>query len=201
LFFHLDFHVQRPGRLTDPDCGRIVGLRFSIDLVQDGSFDLCRGDWFFKPLPAWMGAALSDNYDLVFAIYFSKFQSDLAVLRQINLLRDKIGGNGKFASAAIYQHGEMDRFGAPQVNEMVDGRSDRPAGVQDIVEQDNRPVIDVERNPRVIHLALGQESIEIVAVEGDIHFAQRYLSAIRPSKNLTQSLGEEKAASSDTDEG
>jgi hypothetical protein len=201
LFFYLDFHVQRRGRVTDPDCGRIVGLHFSLDLVHDGSVDLCRGDRFFKRLPAWMCSALLDNYDLVFAIYFFKFQSHLAVLRQINFLRNKIGGDGKFTTAPIYEHGEMDGFGTSQVNEMIDGRSDRSAGVQDIVKQDNRPVIDVEWDARVIDLTLGQEGIEIVTIEGDVHLAQGHFFAIGPFNDLTQPLGKEKASGSDADEG
>jgi hypothetical protein len=148
-----------------------------------------------------MCSALLDNYDLVFAIYFFKFQSHLAVLRQINFLRNKIGGDGKFTTAAIYEHGEMDGFGTSQVNEMIDGRSDRSAGVQDIVKQDNRPVIDVEWDARVIDLTLGQEGIEIVAIEGDVHLAQRHFFAIGPFNDLTQPLGKEKASGSDADEG
>lgn len=51
-------------------------------------------------------ASLSD-YDFVFPIHFPKFQSDLALPRQADLLGDEIGGDRKFTPTAIDQHREM----------------------------------------------------------------------------------------------
>src|SRR4029077_9406026 len=82
---------------------------------------------------------------------------------------------------------------------MVHRRSYGPARVQYIVEQNNRLVIDIEGNLRMIHLALRQESIEIISVESNVHLTERHFSAIRLFDDLTQPSGEEKSAGTDAD--
>ena len=72
----------------------------------------------------------------------------------------------------------MDRFWASQINQMIHCRAHSSARMQYVIKQDDRLVIDIERNPGVINLAVRQQSVEIIAVQSDVHFPKGYFFAI-----------------------
>ena len=82
--------------------------------------------------------------------------------------------------AAVDQAGELDARRAPVVEEGLDRRADRPAGVQDVVDEDAGLALDRELELRVADDRLGVErrlspglDDDVVAVEGDVEGAER----------------------------
>src|SRR5207247_7681716 len=71
----------------------------------------------------------------------------------------------------------MNHARATQIDQVVYGRADRAAGVQHVVEKDHDLVGDIEWNARVIDGAAGEQGIEVVAIQCDIHLADRNFSS------------------------
>src|SRR5690606_27189037 len=77
------------------------------------------------------------------------------------------------AMAAVDQYRQFHHCRPPQVGEGVEGGADRPARVEDVVDQDHRAVGDVGGYGRAGEVS-GGASIEVVAVEADVEFADRH---------------------------
>ena len=79
---------------------------------------------------------------------------------------------------AVDQDGEADAAGPPQVHQRVHRRPDRPAGVEDVVDQHDRATRDVEGDPRLVDLGSLRGEADVVAIEGDVQDADRDLDAL-----------------------
>src|SRR3989338_4206731 len=137
----------------------------------------------------------------IYLVHFFKFNIYLAPGGELDLLADVVGRYGKFPPAAVDQDGQVDELRAAQVDQVIDGGAHGPAGVQDVIHQDNRFIGDVEWDARVVHPAFGQERIEIVAVERNVHLAHRHFPPLALLDHLAQPLGEIDAARPDADKG
>jgi hypothetical protein len=75
--------------------------------------------------------------------------------------------------AAVDQHGQTDRLWSPEVDEGVHRGADRPARVQHVVDENDGPPIDAEREIRAFDDWLLRDEREVVAVEGDVECTDR----------------------------
>src|SRR3989442_14426040 len=93
----------------------------------------------------------------------------------------------------------MNHARATQIDQVVYGRADRAAGVQHVVEKDHDLVGDIEWNARVIDGAAGEQGIQVVAIQCDIHLADRNFSSFSFLHDFWDTLCHVRAAGSDAD--
>src|SRR5262249_22214159 len=102
--------------------------------------------------------------------------------------------------ATIDQNHELDAARAPEIYQRVECRADRAPRVQHIVHEDHAAVIDVERDLCSFYLGLLAAATEIVAVQGDIDDAGRYVRMLDLADLRLQALGDVDATRTNADE-
>ena len=125
---------------------------------------------------------------------------DELLARGRDVLADVVGPDRQLAMAAVDEHGQADRLRPPEVDEGVHRGADRPARVQDVVDEHDRPPVEVERQVRALDDRLLGDQREVVAVEGDVERADRELDALVLEDRRGEPSGERDAAALDADE-
>ena len=116
------------------------------------------------------------------------------------VLADVVGADRQLAVAAVGEHGELDAAGPPVVEQRLDRGADGAAGVEHVVDEDDRVVLEPER--QVAGADLGRLARgEVVAVEGDVDVARGQLGLEQVGDQPVQPRGEVGAAAVDADEG
>ena len=123
------------------------------------------------------------------------------------VLADVVGADRQLAVAAVDEDGELDARGAAVVEERLDRGPDRAAGVEDVVDEDDRAPVEREvelggaderlRRERRLAAADG----DVVAVEGDVDGAERGRVAGALLDQPGEPVRERDAAGLDADEG
>ena len=109
--------------------------------------------------------------------------------------------------AAVGEDGELDPRGTAVVEERVDRRADRAAGVEDVVDEDARHALEREVEARRADKGLGVlrrfagADVHVVAMEGDVELPERGLVLRKLGYPPPQPLGQRDAARVDADEG
>ena len=109
--------------------------------------------------------------------------------------------------AAVGDNGELDAGRAPVIEERLDRGADRPAGVEDVVDEDAGHSLEreVERRRADERLRvprrLAGPYVDVVAVEGDVQLAERDLGRRQLGDAAAQPLGDRHAARVDADQG
>ena len=104
--------------------------------------------------------------------------------------------------AAVGEDRELDPSRAPVVEEGVDRGPDRAPGEEDVVDEHDRPALEVEVEVRGMDdrgaggLAAGQ----IVAIEGDVDVAERDLRVGELVEQVVEATGDQGAARVDADD-
>src|SRR6266513_2975319 len=98
--------------------------------------------------------------------------------------------------AAVDQRRQLDFSGAPIVEQLVHRGAHGAPGVQNIVDHDDMPAVDVERDLRRLHRVVESGDVEIVAIEGDVERSHRRRNLQLP----VHMLGEPGAAPAYADE-
>src|SRR5438309_2394361 len=101
-----------------------------------------------------------------------------------------LGADRQLAAAAIGEHHERDARRPPVIEELVHGGAHRAAGVEHIVDEQQLAPVDVERNLGALRIVVQPLGVIVVAVESDVHQAERR----RKAKERVQPLGEPGAA-------
>ena len=83
---------------------------------------------------------------------------------------------------------------------MIDRRAHGAAGVQDVIEEHDDLVGDIEGNARVVDGAAGQERVQIVAIQRDVHLADGDILAVALLDDFGQPFGDVRPAGAHTDE-
>ena len=113
-----------------------------------------------------------DEQDLVDLVDLDELHLDPLVARGRKVLADVVGADRKLAVAAVDEHGELDPLGPAVVEQRFDRGADRPAGVEDVVDEDDPHAVEREgqlgRADRRAH-AIG----DVVAIERDVDRARR----------------------------
>src|SRR5215217_415760 len=100
--------------------------------------------------------------------------------------------------AAIRQDRELDARRASELEQRVDRGADRPAGVEDVVDEDDRPVDGIERKRRVadyrrVSRRAIAADVDVVAVERDVELPERQLHAGALGDEAPEALRERHA--------
>ena len=88
-----------------------------------------------------------------------------------DVLADIVGPDRQLAVAAVDEDGKLDALGAAEVDHGVEGGADRPAGEEDVVDEDDALAGDVEGDVAGRDLDAGAAGREVVAVEADVEDA------------------------------
>jgi hypothetical protein len=109
--------------------------------------------------------------------------------------------------AAVGEHGQLHALGTAVAEQRVDGRADRAARVEDVVDEHHGHALEreVERgraNERLwVPGRLAAAHVDVVAVKGDVELAEGDLRAAQLLDPPPQPLRERHAAGVDPDEG
>ena len=109
------------------------------------------------------------------------------------------GWIGKFPPAAVDEHAEEDPLGAAEVGELVEGGADGPAGVEDVVHDDDGAAVERAGQVRLPDHGADADGLEVVAIEGDVELAARHLHAFGRLDQASEPLGELDAPALDAD--
>jgi hypothetical protein len=102
---------------------------------------------------------------------------------------------------AVGDHRQLHQRRAPVVEQGVDRGPDGAPGVEDVVHEDHRALLDVEVEDRVAdHRERAPADADVVAVEGDVHAAERRRGARVLADQAGQALGERHPSGVDADE-
>src|SRR5262245_20342557 len=103
--------------------------------------------------------------------------------------------------APVDQDRELDRARPAEVHERVHRRADRPAGEEDVVDEEDAPSLDRERDVGPLHDGVLDAAVEVVAVERDVDDAEgRQRAALDLLHLPAEALGEVDAARADADQ-
>src|SRR5919108_922208 len=81
-------------------------------------------------------------------VHLEQLDLDPLVTRGRQVLADVIRADRKLAVASVGEDGELDPFGTAVVEERLDRGSDRPARVENVVDEDAGPALEREVEPR-----------------------------------------------------
>ena len=116
------------------------------------------------------------------------------------VLADVVGPDRQLAVAAVGEHGELHAGGAAVVEQRLDPGARGAAGVEDVVDEHDRVVLEPERQVRGVHRRVDRAGGDVVAVEGDVDVAERDLGVEQVAHQPVQAGGEMRAAAVDADE-
>ena len=108
--------------------------------------------------------------------------------------------------AAVGYDRELHAIGAAVVEERLDRRPDRPAGVEDVVDEDDGTALERKieaggADQRLcVQRRLAAAHLDVVAVEGDVDGAELDLLSGELGDQVPQALRERDAAGVDADE-
>jgi hypothetical protein len=111
-----------------------------------------------------------------------------------------VGLDGQLASAAVDQHGQLDRARPTIVGQHVHGGAYRAAGEQDVVDQHHGAAFDALRQLGGPDLGLGQAEKHIIAIERDVDGAQHGPTFATGGQHLDHALGQHRATGADADQ-
>src|SRR5690606_8024922 len=116
-----------------------------------------------------------------------------------HLLDHVVGLDGELAAPTVDQHGELDALWPAVVQDGVEGGSNRAAGEQDVVHQDDAAPRDRDRELGRADARVGQGGRRVVAVQGDVDGAEGD-RALELPQVLREDLGDGHAAAADADQ-
>src|SRR4029079_8907445 len=99
----------------------------------------------------WAAARLAD-FESELADVVARERKPLA-RRQRDRRRRARGANRQLAAAAVDEHRQRDARRPAEVVELVDGGTDRPPGIEHVVDEHDVPALDLERQPGVVGAA------------------------------------------------
>jgi hypothetical protein len=120
--------------------------------------------------------ALQDE-DFVAAVDFGESDADLLAQGGGDVLAHIIGSDGEFPVTAIHQYGQLNCTGTAQVDYRVHGRPHRPAGKEDIVDQDDLLSPDREGELSGPDNRLILFGAEVISVQCDVQLPHRHSAA------------------------
>ncbi len=118
------------------------------------------------------------DQDRVLPVDLLEVDPDDLLARRRDVLADVVGPDRQLAMAAVDEHREADRLRSTEVDEGVHRRPDRPTGVEDVVDEDDRRAVEVERQVRALDDRLLGDEREVVAVERDVERPDRDVDAL-----------------------
>src|SRR6478735_9827560 len=121
---------------------------------------------------------LRDEQDAIDFVDLDELDLDALVAGGWQVLADVIRADGELAVAAVGEHGQLDALGPAVAEERVDGRADRAAGVEDVVDEHHGHPLEreVERGRTHERLRvpgrLAAAHVDVVTMECDVQLAE-----------------------------
>ncbi|GAB7189770.1 hypothetical protein NUM3379_04760 [Kineococcus sp. NUM-3379] len=108
-----------------------------------------------------------------------------------------VGADGQLAVAAVHEHREAHDPGAAEVGDGVEGGADGAPGVQDVVDEDDHPVVEAAGGQLGGQQRAGGVPAQVVAVHRDVEGAGGDLGAVGVGDAAREALGEGHPAGGD----
>src|SRR6266436_2436493 len=108
-----------------------------------------------------------------------------------------LGADRQLPAAAVGEDHQRNARRAAVVEQLVHRRAHRAAGVKHVIDQQQIPAVDVERNLGALRVVMQPAGVIVVAVERDVHQAQR----LGQPQHRVQPLREPGAARIEADHG
>ena len=125
---------------------------------------------------------------------------DPLVPRGRQVLAHVVGPDRQLAVAAIDEHGQAHRSRPTELGQRVEGRTDRSAGVEDVVDQHDDAVVD----PAVGNLGApgspDRVAAQVVAMERDVELADRDVGPLDLGDRRSETVRERDSARWDPEE-
>src|SRR5438105_1554357 len=147
-----------------------------------------------------------DQQDAVDLVHLDELHLDALLARGRKVLADVVGSDRKLAVAAVDEDRQLDARGAAVVEERVDRRPDRAAGVEDVVDEDAGAAFEREvelggaDDGLRVEGRLAPANPDVVAVERDVDGPERDLLLAPLRDQPAQAVGERPTARLDADE-
>ncbi len=158
------------------------------------------GHWFHRRRGL-LGADLSSDADFVAAVRLRHVDLDDLLARCRHVLAHVVGADGQLAMAAVDQDGQADGPRPPEVDQGIHRAANGSAGIQHVVDEDDRGAVEVEGQVRALDDGLLGDQREVVAVEGDVECADGDAHALVFLDRVSDPPRERYAAPLDADEG
>src|SRR5688572_13112578 len=117
-------------------------------------------------------------------------QAQALACRHLDLRARVLRGDRQLAPAAVGEHHQRDAARPAVVEQLVHRGAHRAAAVEHVVDQEELAAVDVERDLGALGIVLEAARGVVVAVEGDVHQAER----IADAEHRVQALGEPRPA-------
>src|SRR5688500_2252386 len=117
---------------------------------------------------AGLRARLLQDPDFVGAVGLGEHHLDDLALRGRDALADVVRLDRELPVPPVDQDREADGAGTPEVDDAVESRANRPAGVEDVVAQQHRSLVQIELDLGLLQNGLRGDGRQIVAVERDV---------------------------------
>jgi hypothetical protein len=156
-------------------------------------------------VPSFLG--LGDEQDAIDLVHLDELHLDALAAGGGQVLAYVVGADGKLTMAAIDQARELDPRGSSVLEKRLDRGSDRPAGREDVVDQDAGHAFEGEVELGGPHDRLGVPGSlsvtndDVVAMERDVDAAESDLDASEIRDVAPEALGERNPAGVNSNEG
>ena len=152
-----------------------------------------------EQVPLHCGLPLGHEH-LVDAVDLGEVDLHLLAARGRHVLADEVGPDRQLAVAAVDEDGELDRAGPAEVAQRVERRAHRAAGVEDVVDEHDEPVVDAGVGQHRGLQRADAAQPQVVAVERDVDGADVDRRAGERLDAGGEPPGERGAAGRDADE-
>src|SRR5271157_3132607 len=120
------------------------------------------------------------------------------MVRGVNGAAHEAGLDRQFAMAAVDEHAKLNAARTPMIEQRIERRARGPAGIENVVHQDDVLVLDLELHRARPHFRPMTDRREIVAVERDVQRAHRHFGFLDASQHLCQPLRQRHTAAHDS---
>jgi len=154
-----------------------------------------------------IGLLCGDDEDAVDLVDLEQLDLDTFVPGGGQVLADVVGADWQLSVTPVGEDGQLHSLGAAVAEERVDGRADRAAGVEHVVDEDAGHPLEreVERRRADERLGVARRltgaNVDVVAVKGDVELAERDLGAAQLGDAAAQPLRERDASGVNADQG
>jgi hypothetical protein len=141
-----------------------------------------------------------DEENLFVAIDLTELNLDDFAARGGDGTANEAGFNGKLAMAAVDEHEQLHALGSALVEEGIEGSTDGPPGVEDVVHEDDVAAVDVEADVAFFDDRAWACGGKVVTVKADVKDAGIDGRLLDGPDELGDALGKRNAAALDANE-
>src|SRR3989441_599533 len=139
--------------------------------------------------------------DLVHAVRLGEPDLHLLAAGGGEVLAHVVRADGKLAMAAVDEHRELHPLRPAEVDQRVHRGTHRSAGEEHVVDEEDAPPVDGERDVGPLHHRVLEAAVQVVAIERDVDHAEGWRhAALDLADRLADALGQVHATRADADQ-